>query len=95
MAVGLARRILRAVAVAVVLVVTVSMGVHRAAMGMRVRVPLGEVPAPWFASASAASPLRRIAARRCVRNGRIDPVQLAPAQRDYTKRNPWDEPGAS
>ena len=36
MGVGLARRILRAVAVAVMLVVTVSMGMHHAAMGMRV-----------------------------------------------------------
>jgi len=43
MGVGLARRILRAVAVAVMLVVTVSMGMHHAAMGMRVHVPLGEV----------------------------------------------------
>ena len=41
--VRLARRILRTVAVAVMLVVAVSMGVHHAAMGMRVRVPLGEV----------------------------------------------------
>jgi hypothetical protein len=43
MGVGLARRILRTVAVGVMLVVTVSMGVHHAVMGMRVRVPLGEV----------------------------------------------------
>jgi len=43
MGVGLARRILRPVAVAVMLVVTVSMGVRHAAMAMRVRVPLGEV----------------------------------------------------
>ena len=43
MGVGLARRILRTVNVAVMRVVAVSMGVHHAAMGMRVRVPLGDV----------------------------------------------------
>jgi hypothetical protein len=43
MGVGLARRILQTVGVAVMLVVTVSMSVHHAAMGMGVRVPLGEV----------------------------------------------------
>ena len=43
MAVGLAGRILRAVRVSVMLVVAVRMGVHHAAMGMRVRVPLGDV----------------------------------------------------
>ena len=41
--VGLARRILRALGVAVMLVVAVGMGVHHAPMGMRVRVPLGQV----------------------------------------------------
>ena len=43
MGVGLARRILRTVRVAVMLVVAVRMGVRHAAMGMGVRVPLGDV----------------------------------------------------
>jgi len=43
MGVGLARRILRAVRVSVMLVVPVRMGVRHAVMGMRVRVALGDV----------------------------------------------------
>ena len=55
MGVGLARRILRTVRVAVMLVVAVRMGVRHAAMGMGVRVPLGDVETPTAISVPAAT----------------------------------------